>query len=408
MTAASARCPGRLALALAAAAGLVVALGAAPASAATDVDYVSITGFGSVVVITGESDVDLIDVSVAGGTITITDTGPGGITTAAVECSAPNATTVTCPFDPGGAPVRIVAVDLMEANDSYTNQNLEVKNQVEPGDGNDVVRSGPGDDFIDDSLGDDDHDGGAGDDFLDGTSGPAATGADRLDGGSGIDEVDYGGYLTGVEVSFDDQPNDGTPGEGDNLMRVERVFGTESDDSLTGDAGANEFFGDAGDDRLVGLAGNDELSGEEGDDVLNGGASPDGYHDRLDCGMGTDTVLADPLDVVEPNCERRGALVAVESASVRHGKARVSVECPALEVDSCAGELALFGNGREVGKATGFLVIAGETAVVKVKLTRFGKRELRRSHRILLTTARVQTAEAGGITVGEQRLQLVG
>ena len=149
--------------------------------------------FGVIITINGENDVDLIDVSVSGGTVTITDTGPGGITTAAGPCTAVPPDTVTCPTEIGRLESRAGPGDLeLDGGDSFVNQNLDVPVDLRrPGDGNDFVRSGPADDFIDDSLGDDVEYGEAGDDILDGTSGNTDTGADLLDGGPGGDEVDY-------------------------------------------------------------------------------------------------------------------------------------------------------------------------------------------------------------------------
>jgi Ca2+-binding RTX toxin-like protein len=66
-------------------------------------------------------------------------------------------------------------------------------------------------------------------------------------------------------------------------------------------AGAGEDFvdGGAGDDQLTGGAGFDYLTGGPGNDTID---VRDGGVDRVRCGEGTDTVVADPVDVLEA-CE---------------------------------------------------------------------------------------------------------
>jgi len=143
--------------------------------------------------------------------------------------------------------------------------------------------------------------------------------------------------------------DDGASGEGDDVQAdVERVLGGDAGDSLVGSSAGNELegrwgddnlYGAGGGDRLEGGLGDDHLSGATGEDVLydvtgtdrlNGGAgddtidsrfeittpvsgadladdlnggsgddtilAQDGSRDRIDCGSGTDTVVADPID----------------------------------------------------------------------------------------------------------------
>lgn len=56
------------------------------------------------------------------------------------------------------------------------------------------------------------------------------------------------------------------------------ALGTENDDVLTGDGGANRLFGYEGDDVLSGLAGRDILDGGVGADEMLGGAGDDTYY----------------------------------------------------------------------------------------------------------------------------------
>jgi Ca2+-binding RTX toxin-like protein len=57
---------------------------------------------------------------------------------------------------------------------------------------------------------------------------------------------------------------------------------------------------ESGDDVLAGGAGIDTLVGSEGDDRFD---ARDGFPDRVDCGPGRDTVLADPMDQLGDGCE---------------------------------------------------------------------------------------------------------
>lgn len=86
--------------------------------------------------------------------------------------------------------------------------------------------------------------------------------------------------------------------------------GGRANDRLFGGGGNDRLLGGAGSDRLEGGAGNDRLDGGTGSDLLDGGAGADvilardGVRDRLRCGSGRDTVVADRVDAVARDCER--------------------------------------------------------------------------------------------------------
>lgn len=99
----------------------------------------------------------------------------------------------------------------------------------------------------------------------------------------------------------------------------DRLLGKTGSDTLIGGAGPDRLFGGAGRDQVKGGPGNDILDGAEGDDLLIGaggndivfaGAGSDrvnvrdGRQDTVDCGTGTDTVVADLKDRATANCER--------------------------------------------------------------------------------------------------------
>jgi Ca2+-binding RTX toxin-like protein len=115
------------------------------------------------------------------------------------------------------------------------------------------------------------------------------SGADTLDGGGhayaahspwlytqeGGDTVDYGASTEAVDVDLTREAQTGGHAEGDMLIGVENVIGSEYNDSIVGDGASN---------LLVGMGGNDTLMGEEGNDTLRGGAGAD----LIDGGLGWD------------------------------------------------------------------------------------------------------------------------
>ncbi|MEM9128299.1 MAG: DUF4214 domain-containing protein [Pseudomonadota bacterium] len=157
--------------------------------------------------------------------------------------------------------------------------------------GNDVIYGGAGDDEIDGDAGDDIVYGGSGEDRIYGW-----TGADLLDGGSGVDLADYWWSTSAVTVNLATGIGAGGHAEGDTLVNIEDVDGSDYNDTLIGDAEKNHLFGDSGNDTLRGGAGNDTLDGDDGDDSAYGEDGDDTIYgwsgaDLLDGGAGTD--LAD-------------------------------------------------------------------------------------------------------------------
>ncbi len=224
--------------------------------------------------------------------------------------------------------------------------------------GNDRIFGDGGDDLeLDGGLGNDEIRAGDGNDILSG-DGYEDPGADVMDGGPGVDLLD--GEWNDPEkdihpqptVSLDGQANDGRPGEGDNVVAIETIKGyvsmvftgsdasetveivNPSDDASTtlkGLGGTDKLIakdtadtvdGGAGDDHVEGGYNNDTVVGGPGKDMIYGDKTGsqscwyscvvpfgndtidarDGEVDQVDCGVGEDTALADPADVVA-NCE---------------------------------------------------------------------------------------------------------
>ena len=163
-------------------------------------------------------------------------------------------------------------------------------NRLEGAEGDDTLRGGTGNDVLE---------GGPGVDMLEG-----GAGADRLNGGAALDWASYRESTSGVTVNLLDDTGEGGHAEGDVIISIENLEGSDYDDSLTGDGAINRFIGGDGNDELWGHGnndflqggmgkdimwggeGNDRLEGGDGNDILTGGAGPD----TLDGGNGTDLV----------------------------------------------------------------------------------------------------------------------
>ncbi|MFO1036424.1 MAG: calcium-binding protein [Geminicoccaceae bacterium] len=131
--------------------------------------------------------------------------------------------------------------------------------------GADLLVGGAGDDRLAGGAGADTLQGGDGNDWLTG-----GTGKDILDGGNGIDTAAYDDSLTSVTVDLNlHTAIRGT--EVDTLTSIERIYASDSADTLIGDAYDNLFWGRGGNDDLRGNAGNDSFVGGLGNDRIDGG-----------------------------------------------------------------------------------------------------------------------------------------
>lgn len=165
----------------------------------------------------------------------------------------------------GGSELTDLAADLGPLNDSLSmGSSVTVRATVRGGSGSDTLRGGPRNDL--------------------------------LLGGTGRDTVTYSGRTGDVTVTLAGSADDGLPGEGDEVLEVERAIGGNGFDVLIGTEGANTLSGGPGDDRLdgagggdtlVGGAGHDLLQGAAGDDVFAADRNPDGS-DALQGGEGRD------------------------------------------------------------------------------------------------------------------------
>ena len=329
--------------------------------------------------------------------------------------------------------------------------------------GDDALDGGDDDDVLDAGLGRDRLSAGAGNDVLtsDGYNDPSS---DVVDGGDGVDtiEKDYSDPSSSapplpVNVTLAGGADDGRPGENDDIRGVERmvfssaatVIGTDAaeyvklhqvggDGVLVGNGGDDELRGGDGADRIDGGAGADELDGGFGDDTITGGPgrdaissdlaggdcgplwckipygndtvdARDGEADSIECGAGTDKVVADAVDTVAPTCETVDKPAADEARTAEQpaggagagvtaaGTVRVA-SVPRLRAALRSGlRLTLAG----VRKGTKVKAVAGRRTVGRGRVGKRGKVTIRfaKAARRSLARKRVVklTIVAGGV-----------
>ncbi|MBW8725880.1 MAG: M10 family metallopeptidase C-terminal domain-containing protein [Inquilinus limosus] len=153
----------------------------------------------------------------------------------------------------------------------------------------DILFGGMGNDTINGQLGDDTLVGGSGADRLNGSNDNdvliGGAGADQLTGGLGTDTASYQGSAIGVTVNLATGAGSGGDAQGDVLVTIENLSGSQGNDDLTGNAGANSLAGNGGDDVLRGGAGADRLDGGAGTDLASYFTSTLGV--TVDLGAGT-------------------------------------------------------------------------------------------------------------------------
>jgi Ca2+-binding RTX toxin-like protein len=132
-------------------------------------------------------------------------------------------------------------------------------------------------------------------------------GADHLDGGAGYDYALYQDSTVGVVVNLQTGRGYGGTAEGDTLVNIEGVVGSDHTDVLFGNDGDNLLLGLLGNDVLYGLDGDDLICGDHdgidlgGDDALKGGGGDDTLigvvgDDYLNGGAGRDQMYGDLRD----------------------------------------------------------------------------------------------------------------
>ena len=130
-----------------------------------------------------------------------------------------------------------------KANDILVGTNSD--DTIFDSDGNDIIAAGNGNDTI----------------F-------AGKGADIISGGDGVDTLHYGASDAAVNVNLATHVGHGGYAEGDFIMEVENLIGSQFNDTLIGDGNNNTIDGGAGSDVIHGGGGLDTLDGGTGNDTL--------------------------------------------------------------------------------------------------------------------------------------------
>ncbi|KQN73886.1 choice-of-anchor L domain-containing protein [Sphingomonas sp. Leaf62] len=132
--------------------------------------------------------------------------------------------------------------------------------------------------------------GGEGNDTLFGGSGNdilmGGVGADKLNGGGGVNATSYITSWAGVDVNLNRVLQYYGEADGDSLIKIQAIQGSTFNDTLVGNADANQFDAGDGDDTIDGGRNTDLVLAGGGDDLVF--ARGDG--DTLDGGAGVDTL----------------------------------------------------------------------------------------------------------------------
>lgn len=232
------------------------------------------------------------------------------------------------------APAGSVVVDLGDGDDSIT---------IDPSPGSSFssfsASGGPGDDRFNTTSvrPSETFVGGDGDDtFINGAVMDGGPGADRFLSG---DTVSYTGRSEDLRVTVGAGPDDGAPGEGDDVgPGIRAVLGGSGNDVLIGEPRAPtgvipELHGGPGNDRLLAGASDIALYGNAGSDVLVGSA-------------GDDHLEGAPRDAAQPRSSRTPKPDAAGDALLGGGGDDVLLGGPGADrLDGEAGEDLLEGAG---------------------------------------------------------------
>ncbi|GAA6164033.1 hypothetical protein NBRC116590_17370 [Pelagimonas sp. KU-00592-HH] len=200
---------------------------------------------------------------------------------------------------------------------------------LEGGNGRDDLLGGKDDDTLRGGDGGDQLDGGIGDDLLLGNGG-----ADTFKGGLGQDTVSYVDALESVSLYLA-KPNKNT-GEalGDEFAGIEVFVGSNLNDTMVGDGGANVLKGGSGADTLSGGQGKDTLLGDDGADSILAGSG----NDSVEGGKGRDNVVLGNGDDVFSDHEQ-SSVSGRDTVSGGNGKDTVN--------GSGGNDLFMGGNGND-------------------------------------------------------------
>ncbi len=147
----------------------------------------------------------------------------------------------------------IGAIQLGAWDDTYDGRGGgHVYGTIYGGDGNDTLYGGDNDD-----------------NFVGGS------GADYLDGGAGFDTAGYKLSMAAIDINLTTGEGKGAAAEGDTLISIENISGSDFADKISGSAAQNSIEGRSGNDQIYGMSGDDVLTGGGGNDYISGGEGVD-------------------------------------------------------------------------------------------------------------------------------------
>lgn len=159
------------------------------------------------------------------------------------------------------------------------------------------------------------------------------------------------------------------------------VTGEQGNDTLDSGAGNDDVDGGDGNDTISAGAGNDKIQGAGGTDTITAGAgddnikTPDGNVDKLTCGEGSDTVVADTIDEVAPDCESVTRQFVAPPQDQPVGDDKKAPRCAAggstaQKVGGKRRSLYIAATSSEIGEiaASGFLDVGGINVAIRPRV----------------------------------------
>jgi Ca2+-binding RTX toxin-like protein len=198
--------------------------------------------------------------------------------------------------DVSGASVTLSISSAGSASAAYSNGDSDTVNNVEVyklSDQNDSLIGFSGDDTVYGGAGSDRFTGNGGADTFFGEAGSDyfyLEGTAIADGGDGFDTVALNRFSTAAYVDITAQT--ASSSSGDDLVKwtdIERVRGSNVEDTFIGSANADRLDGLSGNDTFFGAGGNDIIDGGDGNDTLFG----QGGNDTLNGEDGDDTFIGE-------------------------------------------------------------------------------------------------------------------
>ena len=155
--------------------------------------------------------------------------------------------------------------------------------------GNDTIYGDDGDNHLEGYDGRDYINGRGGNDYIDG-----GFGYDTIDGGSGYDTVSYAARNNSLHLDLATGIVTFSGYSSERVYNIEKVIGSQGNDTIHGDNGNNHLDGYDGHDTIYGQLGNDYIEGGKGDDYIFGDDNYWGVsgNDTIEGGKGNDWIKA--------------------------------------------------------------------------------------------------------------------